>query len=52
MPIRLMNNGWLLFRCCICSWNVNILPPNKESNLFPWLDLYSDEEPADIYAIG
>eukprot|EP00794_Sanderia_malayensis_P014008 gene14008-15466_t len=34
------------------SWNVNILPPDKENNLFPWLNLYSDEEPADIYAIG
>ncbi|XP_065055059.1 phosphatidylinositol 4,5-bisphosphate 5-phosphatase A-like isoform X1 [Rhopilema esculentum] len=39
-------------RCCICSWNVNILPPNKDDNLFPWLNLYEDEEPADIYAIG
>jgi len=39
-------------RCYVCSWNVNILPPNKDDNLFSWLNLFTDEEPPDIVAVG
>ena len=41
-----------IYRCYVCSWNVNILPPNNDDNLFPWLNLYKDEDPPDVLVIG